>query len=414
MAYDKVNNTTHANLTKINNVPKATIAKVNNVDAPAGTTAASFHSGRTSWAAHADIADVTEWEGNTWDTKGSSDSVELLDIAYGKDNSGNPIFLAITNASGNNTWVDQNNDITDSSAWTRINLADTAKRRTIQWGNDVWVAAGEMGNTRIHRSTDGAANFTSVDVSGLDNIVTGTKVTGLASDGAGNWMMGQKENLYFSSDDAATWAFLVQPAGTGHEIRDIVYTNSTWVVLFDGDYNDGSGGGPDGTVDDDAYVITCPASTAANMDAVSDWGTAQQLAAANQVDAAGNSTATASHLDGSLTMRMAAAGGRVVFLQSGSASANMAKTQAADVSGKTCTLEDTIVIVPLVEGAANCIATDGHGTWLIGGDGGNIGDDGGNIARSTNNGDAWTLIVEAITSTNRKINGITPDKYLPL
>ena len=110
---------------------------------------------------------------------------------------------------------------------------------------------------------------------------------------------------------------------------------------------------------------------------------------------------------------MAAAGGRVVVLQCGSATNDMARVQAADVSGKTCTVENTITIVPLSEGDGNCIATDGI-TWLVGGDGGNTGDDGGEICRSTDGGDTWTLIVNGIDATNKKVNGIAPSVYLPL
>ena len=406
---EALNGVAAADIEAVNGVAKADIQAVNGVDMPGGVVAAThwaccFHATLTSWVAAADVADVTKWEDNTWTTHGEGGSTEMFDIAYGKDNSGNPIYVAIANSTGNNIWVDQNNDITDGSSWSRIQIPSGSRkqRETILWGNDVWVTVGRVasGVIDVHRSTDGAASFSAIDIAGLTNISTSDHIYALSSDGAGNWMIGQGPNLYFSSDDAASWAFLLQPEGTGNIIKDIVYTNSTWVVLYD----DGS---------DDSWLITCPASTSANMDATSDWGTAVQLSAANQVDAAGNSTATASHLDGSLSKRMAAAGGRVVVLQCGSATNSMAKTQAADVSGKTCTVENTIIIVPLSEGDGNCIATDGI-TWLIGGDGGNTGGDGGEILRSTDGGDSWTLIVNGITSTNRKINGIAPSVYLPL
>ena len=399
-----------ADIEAVNGVAKANIETINGVTMPAGGFVAAtywavgFHGSKTSWAAAADIADVTEWETNIWTTHGDGGSAANIDMAYGKDNSGNPIFVAIVNSSGNNTWVDQNNDITDDSLWTRIQLPAGSQiaRETIQWGNDVWVAAGRVDTNvvDIHRSTDGLASWSAIDVTGLTNIDDDDAfdITALASDGAGNWMFGQKENLYFSSDDAASWAFLLQPEGTGNLIRDIVYTNNTWVVLYD----DGNS---------DAFVITCPASTAANMDATSDWGTAQQLEAANLVDALGNSTVSTTHLHGVTTRRMAAAGGRVIFVQCG-AGVN-GRTMAADVSGKTCTLENSILILPVTEGNVNCIATDGI-TWLIGGDGGNTGDDGGEICRSTDGGDSWTLIVNAIQSANYKVEGIAASVYLPL
>ena len=414
-----------ANIEAVNGVAKANIETINGVGIGGLVAAAywvvGFHGSKTSWAAAADIADVTVWEANKWTTHGDGGSTAIIDVAYGKDSSGNPIFVAIANSTGNNTWVDGNNDITDDSSWTRIQLptGERIQRETIQWGNDVWVAAGRVTTTDvvdIHRSTNGITSWSTVDVSGLTNITDDPDfdITALASDGAGNWMFGQKENLYFSSDDAASWAFLVQPAGTGHEIRDIVFTNNTWVVLFDGDYHDNSDPNdatPDGIPDQDAYVITCPASTSANMDATGDWGTAQKLEAVNLVDAAGNSTTPTTHLNGVTTRRMAAAGGRVVFLQCGAVPNG--RTLAADVSGKTCTLEDTVVILPFTEGNVNCIATDGI-TWLVGGDGGNTAADGGEICRSTDGGDTWTLIVNAIQSATYKVEGIAPSVYLPL
>lgn len=398
-----------ANIEAVNGVAKANIETINGVGIGGLVAAAywvvGFHGSKTSWAAAADIADVTVWEANKWTTHGDGGSTAIIDVAYGKDSSGNPIFVAIANSTGNNTWVDGNNDITDDSSWTRIQLptGERIQRETIQWGNDVWVAAGRVTTTDvvdIHRSTNGITSWSTVDVSGLTNITDDSDfpITALSSDGAGNWMFGQGPNLYFSSDDASSWAFLLQPEGTGNLIRDIVYTNSTWVVLYD----DGN---------DDAFVITCPAAASANMDATSDWGTTQKLEAANLVDAAGNSTTSTTHLHGVTTRRMAAAGGRVVFLQCGAVPNG--RTLAADVSGKTCTLEDTVVILPFTEGNVNCIATDGI-TWLVGGDGGNTAADGGEICRSTDGGDTWTLIVNAIQSATYKVEGIAPSVYLPL
>ena len=413
---DAINPVACANIEAVNGVTKADIQAVNGLGVcTSGATqwAMCFDDRDVSWAAAADIADVTEWEGNKYDAStGASDSTDLIDIAYGKDTEGNPIYVAIADSTGNNTWVDQTNDITDESAWTRKQLPSSTRRQreSIQWGNDVWVSVGrvETDQVDVHISTDGADTFSAIDITGLTNIVDGDLAGGdkghiyaLASDGAGKWMIGQGENLYFSSDDAATWAFLLQPEGTGNIIKDIVYTNSTWVVLYD----DGA---------DDAWAITCPADTAANMDATGDWGTAVQLIASTYKERDGTLVGNSSHLDGSLTKRMAAAGGKVVFLQCGNATNEMAKTQTATVDGKTITLDDLIVHVPLSDGKANAIATDGAGTWLVGGDGGDAGQNGGDICRSTNNGTTWTLIAEGISGTQAMIQGITPNVFLPL
>tara|TARA_R110002020_G_scaffold81727_3_gene202756 strand:- start:29 stop:1243 length:1215 start_codon:yes stop_codon:yes gene_type:complete len=392
-----------ADIQAVNGVAKADTQAINGVGiAASGASywAVCLDDAQTSWAAHADIASESDWATNVWNTYGESGSVDTVDIAYGKDGSGNPIFATISNATGNNVWMDQNNDITDGSSWSRSSIASGAKRLSILWGNDVWVSVGKMGNEELDRSTDGGANWTAIDISGLTNISSTIDITALASDGGDNWMFGQAANLYFSSDNGASWAFLIQPEGTGKTIYDIVFTNNTWVVLYKGS----------GT---QSRIITCPASTAANMDATSDWGTAQLLEGAVYIDQTGNDAGSTA-LNGNITKRMAAAGGRVVVLQQGLASNNMARTTAADVNGKTCTLENVIVHVPLAEGNANCIATDGT-VWIIGGDGSDTGRDGGTLARSTNGGDSWALIVEGINNTtSTTVNGIAPNVYLPL
>ena len=212
-------------------------------------------------------------------------------------------------------------------------------------------------------------------------------------------MFGQKANLYFSSDDGASWAWLIQPSGTsGDFIRDIVYTNSTWVVLY-------STGG-------NAHLISCAASTSANMDASGDWGTAVTLTGSFTDSSDSTSTVT---LSGTSSKRMAAAGGRVVVMQMGGGPDGV-RTIAADVSGKTITLDasGTIQRVPMTQGTAQSIATDGT-TWLAGGDGGTTDRDGGELCRSTDGGDSWTLIVNGINDqSSTRVNGIAPNVYLPL
>jgi len=149
----KINGATATDIVKIDGAASADVVKIDGNSA-ASTAVASywaicFDDNQTSWAANADIASESEWADNIWTTHGDGGSADMIDIAYGKDGSGNPIFLAIANSSGNNVWVDQNNDITDNSTWTRINLSSTAKRQTIQWGDDVWIAAGNVSASNV-------------------------------------------------------------------------------------------------------------------------------------------------------------------------------------------------------------------------------------------------------------------------
>tara|TARA_R110002074_G_scaffold91490_1_gene200057 strand:+ start:38 stop:1258 length:1221 start_codon:yes stop_codon:yes gene_type:complete len=401
----KVNGVAASSIVKIDATAKSAIGKIDGCTTPSsGATywVIALDDNETSWAAPADIADESVWAANLWDTATSGGSADTVDIAYGKDNSGNPIFVAISNTSGNNIWVDQNNDITDDSSWTRKSLPSTAHRHTIHWGDDVWIAAGNVSasNVSLHRSTDGAGSFAAVDVSGATNISTTEKITALSTDGAGNWMFGQKANLYFSSDDGASWAWLIQPSGTsGDFIRDIVYTNGCWVVLYSTSGN--------------ATLISCVGSTAANMDDSGDWGTAVTLT--GSFTNSGGSTSTVT-LSGTATKRMAAASGRIVALQLGAGHNDAARSIAADVSGKVITLDSsgTVQLVPFTQGTANCIATDGT-TWLAGCDGGDTGRNGGELCRSTDAGDSWALIVDGIdNATSTRVNGIAPNVYLPL
>ena len=415
---EAINAVAAGDIEAVNAVAKANIETINGVGiATSGATywAICFDDQETSWAAHADIASEAEWATNVWTTHGSSGSVDTIDIAYGKDGSGNGIFAVIANSSGNNTWMDQNNDITDGSSWSRQNIPSSAKRQTIAWGNDVWVSAGNVSgsNVNIHRSTNGGGTWLAVDVSGATNINTSEKIEALASDGAGNWMFGQKANLYFSSDDAASWAWLIQPSGSSSDyIRDIIYTNGSWVVLY-------SAGG-------NANLIACVGSTSANMDASGDWGTAVTLTGEFSdggtaiVDGDGDPVGDVT-LNGTSSNRMAAAAGRIVVMQMGAGNATSpwlagSRTIGADVSAKVITLDSsgTVQRVPFTAGTAQSIATDGS-TWLAGCDGSDTGRNGGEIARSTDGGDSWTLIVEGIdNATTNRVNGIAADVYLPL
>ena len=401
---EAINAVAAGDIEAVNGVAKASVEAINGVGIPSATGASywaiCFDDQRTSWAAHADIADVTVWESNAWNTHGDAGGTDTIDIAYGKDGSGNGIFAVIANSSGNNTWMDQNSDITDNSSWSRQQLPSTAKRQTIAWGDDVWMSAGNVtaSNKLIHRSTNGGSTWLAVDVSGLTNISSSEQVKALASDGAGNWMFGQKANLYFSSDGGATWDWVIQPSGaSGDFIRDIVYTNGSWVVLY-------SAGG-------NANLIACVGSTLVNMDAAGDWGTAVTLTGDFTDDADSTSTVT---LSGTNAKRMAAANGRIVAMQMGNGP-NGARSIGADVSAKVITLDasGTIQRVPFTAGQAQSIATDGS-TWLSGGDGSDVGVNGGEICRSTDGGDSWTLIAEGITNTNYKVNGIAADVYLPI
>ena len=65
----------------------------------------------------------------------------------------------------------------------------------------VWMAVGEQGdNKAYYRSIDGAVNWSEILLSGITGH-TGNRITALAGDGYGNWMMGQDERIYYSTNN---------------------------------------------------------------------------------------------------------------------------------------------------------------------------------------------------------------------
>ena len=403
-----------ADIEAVNGVAKADIEAINGVEVPSGSVTATrwgvaMDDGYVSWANAADIAAVATWEDNVYRAD-SGMSADFFDIAFGKDGSGNAKWMVCGNSNADNITFDGNNDITDESAWTSFevpNSAGGAKVEVIEWGAgdgesdsssgsavtraDAWLASGRTssGEVWVHRSVDGGANWTHLNLDGLTNITGNTNndyhLRAMASDGTGNWMIAQRGNLYFSSDSGVSFSYLVQPTGNGtHLIRDIVYTNSTWVVLS------ATGG--------NLYLSACAGAAATDMDdAANDWSNAVQL-----IDGQG----TPVKLNGNnLYATMAGAGGRIVAIDHG-------KSLAATVNGKTDpVIQGTTQTIPDSGGSSNCIATDGT-TWLVGSDG-NSG--GGDICRSTDGGASWSLIVDGINeSGDRKIEGIAPNVVLPL
>jgi hypothetical protein len=421
MAYAKCNNTTHANLTKVNNIAKASIAKINNVGVPAsGATrwAIATDDGYVSWANAADIETESVWEGNAY-LSNSSLAADAFEIAYGKDGSGNAQWMASWNSSSREISFDANNDITDESAWTVFNVSSGGKIETIVWGAgdgasdsssgsaitraDVWLAAGRntSGNVYVQRTVDGGSNWTALNLDGLTNISDSTNqdhhIRGLASDGTGNWMLAQRGNLYFSSDSGVSFSFLIQPTGdNAHFIRDVVFTNNTWVILVD----KGS----------TFSLMTCANAVATSMDATGDWSS--EVA----VTGGGGVSLNASNL----FSVMAAANGNVCIIDHADCmTATVDGKNSPVIQGNIKRIRSRTVdssAVGIIEGQINCIATDGS-TWLIGSDGASAGLDGADIARSTDNGANWAQICEGIDgfgSGDRKIEGIAPNVVLPL
>tara|TARA_R100000995_G_scaffold57726_1_gene28766 strand:+ start:549 stop:1703 length:1155 start_codon:yes stop_codon:yes gene_type:complete len=381
--FEKVNDVAAADIEKVNDIAKSSIQNINGVDTPSSGQVATRwvmgHDGNgsnwyISYCAH---SDRTSWTGTT----AQSSTPDVYDIAYGKDGSGNPLWATVNNSGSMEIAHDGNNDITDSSTWTKVNVSK--KCRTIEWGNNVWIAMGHMdaSNRELYRSTDGSS-WSEVDLSGVSGIQNAVTVFGLASDGAGSWMFGQGSNIFASTDNGSTWAEMTSYPGAN--VCDIGFTNNTWVVL------DAGTPGQLNTVGASAFATEMGGGSNAT------WGT-------QELTSGGDSITTA---DSGAQRTVIACGDGVVI------AAHSEYTMSFDVNGTSISIRSpgrkTVGEGEIVEGDIETIATDGNGTWLIG-------SFGGDIAESTDNGANWTQIVDNFSFNGERENlALRANVYLPV
>ena len=365
----------------VNGVAKANIQAINGVGIAA--------SGATVWVmvqddrniAHAAASDLTSWTdydafAGTGASLYPSGSVDHIHLAYGKDGSGNPMWIG-TYAT-NNCELAYTDDPTDGSVWTGIGkLADGStdfpdRIYAIQWGNGVWIGVGQMNQDSVLRSTDGVA-WSLVDVSGCTDFVSGGDSYGLASDGAGTWYFTQHNRIYRSTNDGAAWALhhtlLYEAHGDGNvddapgDIRALAFTNSTLVAIT---------------------KTTGQVFSAAASD-TTDWSAGAVLS---------------SSANFGQQVRVAAGGGRVVMTYN-------QKKWTMDVSGKTITIDENNVDLSgdaTTHGNATCAGTDG--TTFV------SGCLTGDVFSSTNGGDTWTAVATNVGS--KDCIDVVPNVYLPV
>ena len=277
----------------------------------------------------------------------------------------------------NNCELSYTDDPTDGTVWTGINeLADESdfpdRIFAIQWGNDVWIAVGQMNSDNIMRSTDGVA-WSLVDVSGLTGIVSGADIYGLTSDGAGTWWFAQHNRIYRSTNDGAAWAL--------HH-----------TLLYEA--ND------DGNVDDDPGDIRALAFTNSTLVAITKTtGQVFSAAASDTTDWSAGAVLNGSANFGQQT-RVAAGGGRVVMTY------NQMKW-TMDVSGKSITIDENNIDISgdaTAHGNATCVGSDG--STLV------AGCLTGDVFSSTNGGDAWTASATNVGS--KDCIDVVPNVFLPV
>ncbi len=332
-------------------------------DAGPGDVSYASNSDRTSWT--------------TYDRVGGNGNAQAM--AYGKDSSGNGIFISSNGSSTGELTVSTDN-ITDGSQWTKINFAGTYtggnKFNAIAWGNDssnstsgVWLVGNVVGD--LWRSTNGGTSYSEISLPSQTTSI----IYSIAANGSGKFVTAQDNRLLVSTDDGAS--FTASTPFTADEINGVAFTNSTWIVTY--------------TKSNESNLFL---RTAADSD-LTTWSSEVDLGIAKP----------ATRDDGDDVWEranIAAASGRaVVVANKGSAVAIL------DVNGtSTSNLSN-----PSFGGSGiRDITTDGN-TWMIVGAG-------GDIYESTNNGGSWSQTVDDIltgtANAGTNIHAVAASMYLPL
>ena len=441
--FSSLNGISCDSISSVNGTSKSSINNVDGLEtcdsSAAMTRLVAFFAGRYSWASYpSDVDDLTTWKNEPSDDPAGNmklagghyeTSDEARGCAYGKDGSGNPMYCVVIQDTGNvRVMTITHAAMTSNSAMTQVDTDPDpgeveTSRRMVAWGNDVWVATGDLATDGdkvpyLLRSTDGSTwsrmNInTLTDILPADNGGQGESnnsfLQALTSDGAGNWWMAVGSKIYKSSDNASTWAleYTLDIGGDagGCGIRELINTNGILVCVYH--YNDG--------VQSQARVVAAPTSNTSTG-----WGMPVHLSSGGTDMNEDNTCAHATGGTGQCGRRMAAAtyGGvsRVVV-------ADNKRVLPFNVSTSggvgVVTIVGPVSAIQVKNGGAYKLAsvvTDGEGTWWAGSKGPESGKF-GRIYKSTDNGVTWAIAVPASESDpaiNKKICAMVVDRYLPL
>ena len=123
--YTKYNGVAAADIVKVDGVAVADIVKIDGATKPStGTTTATrwVVAVENGFIAHASNSDRTSWTGydGTDGTNPGPDN-HADGIGFGKDNSGNGIYVATRNAAARELTV-SGTDVTNTSTWTNVDI----------------------------------------------------------------------------------------------------------------------------------------------------------------------------------------------------------------------------------------------------------------------------------------------------
>ena len=372
--YSQVHDVGVANIAQINDVPVANCGQVNDC------TKAAAASGATRWVVgmstfrvgYAANSDRTSW--TFYDMVVGTGHPDAIDLGFGKDSSGNGIYVMSRDSSSKELFV-SGTDVTNVADWSTVNLSPNSDITTVRWRAassgataGVWIAVGQQSNKKIYRSTDGASSWTAIDLSGLTGHNT-DKIKGIDGDGTGKWMFGQEDRIYYSTDDGANWAVSTPFSGdTGenavHEITGIKYTNASWVITYEVVLS--------GVLQAKTYIRSC-----AETD-ITDWSDGVDTGAPNHIT--GNTPSRTS---------IASSNGRIAIVPHKSPT-----VARADINGKT--ISNVAAINKASDTGSNDrfrdIECDGS-TWMIV-------TLNGDVYESTDNAESWSKTLDDMGSTN--------------
>jgi len=349
---------------------------------PAGATqwGIGFEDGGAGYAA------VPTGPWTAYYTGDPGENVDWQGLGYGKDGSGDPRWVFVWTRASSPGEIRYTSDLSaGAGGYTAVNLPPPdSGLACVAWSNDVWVAGGDTGTAHLWRSTDGAATWAEIDLSGLvPSIVSGPDIHGIATDGSTNMMFAQRHSVYKSTDNGATWSLSVDfddppysLTGT-YRMKKVVYVKDAdaWVVYY---YKNGA--------------------------------KFRALANSDIADGTKWSIQFAGSTGGSVSSfpQIIAAGGETYVVGNGQ---NAQRFTVADAAPNPPVITSYAYVAPnLPHGNVRGVGTDGTGTWVCV-------HSGGDVSQSTDDGATWTSAATGVAippGTDDDIKTVAADVYLPV